>query len=181
MSIQQEAGTSQAGKDIRAPQRLKEFVQRFRICWEALPDHYYVKKEKRQIGFTLELTGTHESGVEHPEPGCQHCQHVWRALQEIAGWILPKEIRDSDYEVSVFDQTIQYTRVRKFRPDVSLRIWIRHRSGFDREVDACEVRCLNEMTKRLTEIGAHKAQWESDSGTDQGDLYRKSTWRHHGS
>ncbi len=28
----------------------------------AVPDYYYVKKEKRQIGFTLELTGTHEQG-----------------------------------------------------------------------------------------------------------------------
>ena len=181
MSTEQEKGTSQTSHENGAPQKLKEFVQRFRICWEALPDHYYVKKEKRQIGFTLELTGTHESGVEHPQPGCPHCQHVWRALQEIANWILPKEVRDSDYEVSVFDQTIQYTAVRKFRPDVSLRISIRHRSGFDREVDACEVRCLNEMIQRLTEIGARKAQWGPDDGEDQGELYRKCILRRYGS
>ena len=181
MSIPQEAHASQAGNDNSAPSNLKELVQRFRICWEALPDCYYVKKEKRQIGFTLELTGTHESGVEHPEPGCQHCRHVRQALREIADWIIPKESRDSDYDISGYDQSIQYTAVRKFRPDVSLRIWIRHRSGFDREVDACEVRCLGEMTQRLTEIGARKTQWESNSGADHGDLYRKSTWRHYGS
>jgi hypothetical protein len=181
MSTEQAADTSQAGKDPGVPQRLKDFVQRFRICWEALPDHYYVKKEKRQIGFTLELTGTHESGVEHPQPGCPHCQHVCHALQEIAGWILPKEIRDSDYEISVYNQGIQYTAVRKFRPDVSLRISIRHRSGFDREVDACEVRCLNEMTERLAQIGARKAQWGPDDGEDQGELYRKCILRRYGS
>ena len=168
-------------EDAKSLSRLKGLVERFRICWEALPDHYYVKKVRRQIGFTLELTGTHESGVDHPQPGCPHCQHVWRALQEIANWILPKEIRDSDYEVSVFDQTIQYTRVRKFRPDVSLRIWIRHRCGFDREVDACEVRCLNEMTQRLVEIGAHKAQWEADDGEDLGGLFRSAALRRYGS
>jgi hypothetical protein len=178
-NIQQEAQVSQMGNDTSAPLKLKELVQRFRICWEALPDCYYVKNEKRQIGFTLELTGTHEVGVEHPEPGCQHCHYVRQVLQEIADWILPKERRDSDYEVLPYDQGIQYTAARKFRADVSLRIWIRHRSGFDREVDACEVRCLNEMTQRLTEIGARKTRWESDS--DQGELYRKSTWRHYGS
>lgn len=187
MSTQQEAGAPRAGRDSDAPQKFKDFAQRFRICWEALPDHYYVTKENsenkemRQIGFTLELTGTHESGVEHPTPGCQHCQHVWQALREIANWILPKEIRDSDYEVSVFDQTIQYNKLRKFRPEVSLRVGIHHRSGFDREVDACEVRCLNEMTERLKEIGARKAQWGPDDGEDQGELYRKCTWRHYGS
>lgn len=181
MNHEEEKRTSQASSENSAPQKLKEFVQRFRICWEAIPDHYYVKKEKRQIGFTLELTGTHESGVEHPQPGCQHCQHVWHALQQIANWILPKEIRDSDYEVSVYNQGIQYTAVRKFRPDVSLRIAIRHRCGFDREVDACEIRCLNEMTQRLTEIGARKAQWGPDDGEDQGDLYRKCILRRYGS
>ncbi len=181
MNHEQEKRTSQASSENGAPQKLKEFVQRFRICWEALPDHYYVKKEKRQIGFTLELTGTHESGVEHPKPGCPHCQHVWLALWEIANWILPKEIRDSDYDISVYNQGIQYTSVRKFRPDVSLRIGIRHRCGFDREVDACEVRCLNEMTGRLTEIGARKAQWGPDDGEDQGELYRKCILRRYGS
>ena len=181
MSTEEEARVSQGREDTSAPQKLKELVQRFQICWEALPDHYYVKKEKRQIGFTLELTGTHESGVEHPQPGCQHCQHVWQALREIAHWVLPKEIRDSDYEVSVFDQTIRYNKVRKFRPEVSLRIEIRHRSGFDREVDACEVRCLNEMTERLTRIGTRKLQWGPDDGEDQGELYRSAALRRYGS
>jgi hypothetical protein len=159
MSIQQEARASQAGNDSSVLSKLKELVERFQICWEALPDYYYVKKEKRQIGFTVELTGTHERGVEHPEPGCQHCHHVRLALQEIADWVVPKEKRDSDYDIVPYDQSIQFNAVRKFRPDVSLRIWIRHRSGFDREVDACEVRCLNEMKQRLKELGARNGKW----------------------
>jgi hypothetical protein len=159
MSIQQEVQTPQARNDNSAPSNLKELVERFQICWEALPDYYYVKKEKRQIGFTLELTGTHERGVEHPEPGCQHCHHVRMALQEVADSVIPKESRDSDYDIVPYDQSIQYTAARKFRPDVSLRIWIRHRSGFDRDVDACEVRCLNEMKQRLKELGARNGKW----------------------
>ncbi len=135
-------------------QTLRELVSRFHICSEVLADYHFVNKEKRQIGFTLELTGTHEQGVEHPQPGCEHCRKVWRALTAVADWIIPREIRDSDYEIVPYDQSIQYNRARKFRPEVSLRIWIRHRSGFDRPVDACEVRCLNEMKQRLKELGA---------------------------
>jgi len=178
MEIQREAGASQTGNDTSTPTKLKELVQRFRICWEALPDYYYVQKQKRQIGFTLELTGTHEQGVEHPLPGCEHCRKVWRALKAIADWIIPREERDSDYDIVRFDQSIHYDAGRKFRSDVSLRIWIRHRSGFDREVDACEVRCLGEMTQRLATIGARKTQWESDSGADQGELFRTADRRH---
>ena len=141
---------------------LRELVERFQICFEVLPDNYVVHKELRQIGFTLELTGTHEQGVEHPVPGCQHCQKVWIALRQIAKWIIPKERRDTDHDIIPFDQSIHYDAGRKFRADVSLQIWIRHRSGFDRPVDACEVRCLNEMTQRLQELGVRKGKWMPD-------------------
>lgn len=161
-SERDEGQTSQDRNDSAIPTRLQELVERFQICWEALPDYYYVKKEKRQIGFTVELTGTHERGVEHPEPGCQHCRHVRLALQEVADWVLPKEKRDSDYDIVPYDQSIQYNAARKFRPEVSLRIWIRHQSGFDREVDACEVRCLNEMKQRLRDIRAQQGKWGID-------------------
>jgi len=95
-------------------------------------------------------------------PGCQHCHNVWIALREIAKWIIPKEPRGTDHDIIPFDQSIHYGTGRKFRPDVSLQIWIRHRSGFDRPVDACELRCLNEMTQRLKELGVREGKWVSD-------------------
>jgi hypothetical protein len=162
MSIQPEVHASQAGNDNSVPSNLKELVQRFRICWEALPDRYYVNKELRQIGFQLELSGTHEEDVQHPQPGCEHCRKIWVALEAIADWILPRETRDSEYDIVPYDQSIHYDPLRRFRPDVSLRIWIRHRSGFDRPVDACEVRCLNEMTQHLKELGVRNGKWVLD-------------------
>jgi hypothetical protein len=158
----QENGAIPTGPSEGVPEDLRELVERFRVCWEVLPNYYYVKKEKRQIGFILELAGTHEAGVEHPLPGCPHCHNVRLALQAIANWIIPKERRDSDYDIAPYDQSIQYGPLRKFRPDVSLQIWIQHRSGFDREVDACEVRCLNEMKQRLKELGAREGKWGID-------------------
>ncbi len=139
---------------------LKELVQRFKVCWEVLPDYYYVKGQRRQIGFVLELSGTHEPGRGQPQPGCRLCHPVRRALEAIAHAIIPKDRRDSDHEVSPYDQSIHYDPSRKFRPEVTLGISICHRSGFDREVDACEVRCLQEMTQRLKELGARERSWE---------------------
>ena len=162
MSIPQATKASQAGNENIIPPNLKELVQRFQICFEVLPDNYFVNKELRQIGFTLELTGTHEEGVEHPEPGCVHCRKVWHALTSVADWIIPREKRDSDSEIVPYDQSIQYNLARNLRAEVCLRIWIRHRSGFDRPVDACEVRCLDEMTQRLNELGARKQKWATD-------------------
>ena len=74
----------------------------------------------------------------------------------IAKWIIPTEPRESGYDICAYDQAIHYAPSRHFRPEVCLEIGIRHRWGFDREVDACEVRCLNEMTQRLRELGARE-------------------------
>jgi hypothetical protein len=140
---------------------LREVVGRYRVCWEVLPEYIIAGHERRQIGFTLELSATHAPGVEHPSPGCRHCQEVFAALQTVAAHILPREKRDSVYRIEPYDQAIHYSRARKDRPDVALKIGILHRTGFERPVDACEVRCLTEMKQRLAELGACEGQWRS--------------------
>jgi hypothetical protein len=122
MKTQESVSAGGAVDTAGTPAKLKQLVERFRVCWEALPDHYYVKGQKRQIGFVLVLAGTHEPGVEHPEPGCQHCRNVRRALEAIARWVIPKERRDTDHDIVPYDQAIHYDPSRKFRPEVSLEI-----------------------------------------------------------
>ncbi|MBI4442587.1 MAG: hypothetical protein HY649_04355 [Acidobacteria bacterium] len=140
---------------------LADFVELYRVCWEVWPEYIALNGEKRQIGFVLELVGTHEPGVEHPTPGCDHCLRVFGALQAIAEYILPKETRPSRYEIEVYDQAIRYSPKRRNRPDVILQIKILHRQGFERPLDECEIRCLTEMKQRLRDLGACEAQWSS--------------------
>lgn len=143
----------------RAPLLLTKLVERFRVCWQVWPEYIFVGREKRQIGFMLELCGTHEPGVDHPAPGCPHCQRVFVALQAIADGILPHERRASKYEIEPYRQAISYSRARGNRSDVTLTIRILHREGFEGPVDECEVRCLKEMKQRLKELGACEGQW----------------------
>jgi len=138
---------------------LKELVQRFRVCWKVWPEYTYVGDEKRQVGYQLELAGTHEAGVTHPEPGCEHCEHVYNALHQIAEYILPGEERPSVYEIGPFDRAIRYWELHSKRPDIVLTIKIVHRQGYERPVDECEDRCLREMEARLRELGASRLQW----------------------
>ena len=140
-------------------QRLSALVERFRVCWEVWPEYIYVKHEKRQIGFSLELCGTHEAGVEHPTAGCEHCLHVIAVLHAIAAHILPRETRPSSYEIRVYDQAIHYPPKRGNRPEVVLPIKILHRHGFESPVDDCEVLCLNDMKLRLRALGASEGRW----------------------
>lgn len=139
--------------------KLEELVERFRVYWRVWPESVYVDGKERQIGFELDLLGTHEPWVKHPEPGCEHCLRVFAALHEIAEWILPKEERPSTYEIEVFDPAIRYSAAHKDRPDVQLTIRILHRNGWDQPVDECEERCLREMKAHLAEIGAYRQSW----------------------
>jgi len=139
--------------------QVRELVGHYRVCWEVWPECIWVNNQRRQIGFQLELYGTHEPEVDHPSPGCPACLRLFTALRGIEEWILPKEKRPSTYEIGPYDQAIRYSPRRRNRPDVTLRIGIIHRQGYEAPVDACEVQCLEEMKDRLKELGAHERVW----------------------
>jgi hypothetical protein len=138
---------------------LADLAQRFRVCWEVWPEYLVVDEKEKQVGFELELTGTPESGTDHIGPGCPACRHVYDALHAIADWMLPKEERPSMYEIGPYQQALRYSFARAMRPDVTLAVKILHRRGFDQPVDQCEIRCLEEMKQKLTQLGACQRQW----------------------
>ncbi len=138
---------------------LREFVKQYQVCWEVWPEYLMVGSKERQVGFELELSGTHDSRTGHIAPGCLACQRIYHALHAVADWILPKEERPSMYEIAPYESALRYSKVRGNRPDVTLSMKIVHRSGFDQPVDECEMRCLREMKEHLSELGACERQW----------------------
>jgi len=144
---------------------LKRLVERHQVCWEVWPQETIGREGRRvQVGFELDLLGTHDHPVKPPMPGCDQCAEVYGDLRRIAQWILPKEERESDYEIGAFDSSIRFPPEREFREEITLPIRIIHREGFERPVDACEVRCLREMEKKLELLGASKGKWHPPVG-----------------
>lgn len=148
--------------------KLRQLVMQHKVCWEDWPEYHIDQDGKRvQIGFELELIGTHYHPEQSPVPGCAECVKVYEDLKQITQWIIPKEERDSRYKIELFDASIYYSPQRKFRKDITISIKILHREGFDRPIDACEVECLKEMEKKLKELGAQKINWrEATEGSD---------------
>ena len=141
-------------------EQIKDLVQKHKVCWEVWPEELLGSNGKKvQIGFELTLIGTHYNPEHLPWPGCDECYKVYQDLHNIAVWILPKEKRDSRYELQFFDFAIRSTPKRKSRSDIELTIKILHREGFERPVDLCEVRCLNEMERKLRQLGAPEGEW----------------------
>jgi len=158
---------SGSGADASEPPPVivKHLVELFQVGWEALPELSKVGGENRQIGFSLTLRATHKSPGEHTEPDCPHCHTALAALQVIAGWVTPKEVRPSFYAIEAYEPTAENEPASNHCPQVSLALKILHREGFERPVDACEVRCLGEMEPRLRELGAFERQ-RTSSGNE---------------
>jgi hypothetical protein len=139
---------------------LEELVHHYRVCWDVWPENEVVDGKVRQVGFELELSGTHPPEVKNPSPGCHYCHDVFNALFRIAECILPLNSgQPTRYNISPYEQIIRYSRGRGSRPDVSLTIHIVHRQGLG-PVDECEQRCLKLMEERLATLGASKATWQ---------------------
>jgi hypothetical protein len=143
---------------------LCELSRKYRVCWETRPEYVIRNGKQQQVGFELELSGTHVPGVEHPTPGCRHCQEVFHALIDIAEQSLPTEIRSTKYELQPYEARILYAQARDYRPDVTLKVKILHRDGSLNPVDRCEERCLAEIEHHLQELGACRRLWTPHEG-----------------
>lgn len=127
----------------------KQLVQRFQVCWDVWPEYTFINHEKRQIGFELDLAGTHEDGEKHPEPGCEKCLEIYQSLIRIAEDALPERSENVTYQFEPYDQAIQYSPRRGNRPEVILRVRIIHRNAFERPLDAAQVQFMEDLQKRL--------------------------------
>lgn len=140
---------------------VKQLVTEHQVCYEVWPEYLMVQGNKVQVGFSLELCGTHGHERSQPLPGCSQCYQVYEDLRRIADWIKPREKRPSYYEIQPYDRALHQSIRRRFRSEVSLTIRILHRQGFDRPVDECEELCLKEMREKLAELGVLEGRWHS--------------------
>jgi hypothetical protein len=160
------------GQDMNSEAQLKAIISKYLICWSAYPEKAFVEGAIRQIGFRLELYGTYPPGVQHADPGYVRCHEVWAALKAVAQSIVPKEIRESECEVEVFDNAVHYSHIRRNRRDVELHIRITHRSRLG-PVDEFENYCLKQMTANLEQLGVPEDYWkDGDSRLPTKDILR---------
>jgi hypothetical protein len=148
---------------------LRDLAERHKVVFEVHPVHAVADGKRVQIGFDVQLYGTHSEAVlEHrepmPEPGCPRCQEVWNHLQELARAVLPPADRESDYRIDGYSGALSFDRKRRARsgfdrPDVELVIEVRHRESYNRPADACEARCVQDMIAALRHLGVQEGSW----------------------
>jgi hypothetical protein len=149
--------------------RLRQLIAKHKVVFEIRPTYVIYEGERLQVGFDVELYGTHSQAVlegreEQPIPGCERCEQVWKDLREIATAALPPDDRPTGYYVESFDHSLRYSpkrraRTGRDRPDVELLIEVRHREGFNRDVDPCESKCVQDIVAALRALGVQERTW----------------------
>jgi hypothetical protein len=103
---------------------------------EARPEYVAGDERPRPVGYVIEISATHDDPHVAPVAGCPACAAPLATLEEIVAY-----------------------RRRGNRPEVRATILVEHGEGFDRPIDACEQRCLDEIVSRLKQLGACEGQW----------------------
>jgi hypothetical protein len=147
--------TDEAKRGAESVAGLREVALRHGARYEVLPEMDVVDHRLVRVGFRLMLWGLHE----HPQgvqPGCDECVKVYRDLERVAEWIMPKEERPSRYEIEAFDRGLHAAPDLKDRDEVRLEVKILHRHDAFSPIDACEERCLKEMKENLGKLGVRE-------------------------
>jgi hypothetical protein len=133
-------------------EQLGAIIQKHRVCFQIWPEQLMVHGQRLQVGFQLELCGTHEPGVEPKGPGCENCYRVYEDLLRIAEWVKPQEGRASRYEIQAFDHSLHAVGKGNSPLEVIVTMKILHRQGIDEPLDKCEELCLKEIRQKLKEL-----------------------------
>lgn len=143
-------------------EELRRLVERHQVCWEPYPIWYAAPdRPKVQIGYEIDLWGTHDHPAHPASAGCEECRPVRVALEWIARWVIPVPHRTTRYDIELYDASIHMSRRRNGRKDVLVAIEVIHREGVDTPVDACQENCLEEIETKLKDLGAAPGEWSN--------------------
>lgn len=140
-------------------EELKDAVNRFQVCWESFPELSVTNHERRQVGFVVELYGTHNLSNVVPTAGCKHCIPVMQALLAIADFAVPDAWREN-LDVLRAQSGIEYANERGGRPDIVVAITMIPRHPGESDGDAA-TRCLADIRARLQQLGVCERSWRN--------------------
>jgi hypothetical protein len=136
---------------------LRQSVERFKVCWEAFPEMAGANHELRQIGFFVELYGTHDQPNVVPTAGCRYCIPVLQALLAIADFVVPDDWREALDAVRAHSG-IEYANERGGRPDIVVAVTMIPRRNRVPDLNAI-ASCLDAIRRRLQDLGANERSW----------------------
>jgi hypothetical protein len=142
---------------VDAGGKLAELVRNYNICCEVRPKYLGAGGARRQVGFDLELLGSHSSDRYHLDPTCQMCELVRGALLAVTGRIVPRSGGFVRYDVNAHLNSVIWTSALGNRPFVTLSIRILDGQRFAPPMDPNQIAPLIQIREHLEELGIREA------------------------
>lgn len=135
---------------------LDEVRKQYSLFWKIWPEYVVLGSERRQVGFEVELIGSHSSDPNHIDPACTICHRVQHVLLLIAAAAVEDghEAQDSvRHEITHDPQSVVCSPGWGNRACVTVSIHILHKRGFDQLVSQAETDFLEGIRTHLLELG----------------------------
>ena len=138
---------------------LKQIVKRHKVYWiEQEIININESGDKVKNGFVIHLVGTHDEVSDEGKTS-----EIFKNLDLIAQWIIPKENPEVRFEIREHDSVFFYLpgddRDEERRNHV-ISVRVLHHKGFYRPNDKFQIEATKEMEKKLTNIGSPKDRWK---------------------
>lgn len=131
-------------------------VRNHRVGFRLLPLDIRVVGREVEVGFALELLGTHEPRGRTCTPACRDCRRVLLGLLEVADWVLPLGRNSTDGANKGYEKLTRYVSAGGGQPEVLLLIRIVHRRRFEDANDGWGLQFLEEARHFLLDAGCRQ-------------------------
>jgi len=141
--------------------RMMEIVRSHKVFWTVIPIELPGGENVPvRIVMSLMLVGTDEEGSSAVDETSQH--FVSDKLEELAGWLLPKDYPNVEFEIRRHDTETFYlpADIATKRKNYIVGIRILHKEGFNLPIDEYQTQILKELESRLKELGCPKDHWK---------------------
>lgn len=133
---------------------LRGIVERFQVTWGVTPLHESDSGESVEIGFVLDLNGTHEPVADHVGRTCRHCANLMLALRIIGDWVFPPEGKCSSCELQTYSNFVRGGQQGQPEACSTRALRLVSDPGTRCQLGACHVWCKTKMREQLNRIGA---------------------------
>ncbi len=145
-----------ANQDIA---ELKQIVKKHKVYW-ILQELINIneKGDKIKNGFVLYLVGTRDEVSNERKTAV-----IFKNLDRIAQWIMPKENPEVRFEIRQHDSVFFYLPGDdrdENRRNLVVSLRVLHHEGFHRPIDKYQIEAIKEMEQKLKNIGSPKERWK---------------------
>lgn len=153
------------------PRWLRDLVRTFGISFRLRPMYVSLAGGRPEIGFELELIGTHAAAEQHTGNRCVLCLRVLFALLDLADRGLCEEKTLVRPIGARYEKRIRYTASSRDWPEVVLCVTIVRPMGLD-DVEKDRMLALgDDVRKALQDLGCREVLFDGATQLDRSDSF----------